>query len=246
MKIEILKRGIVNRADSEAPFRYQSWPTVCQDERGRLYAVASLRLRHIDPFGAIYLYVSEDGGEHWSEGRKILDTPYDDRDPGIAYLGDGKLLLTFYYHTAGLYAENTDRQWLHWQTSDRLSESLRAETLDRMLDGTVGCSYVCLSNDYGETWQGADFDGVVRNVKGVLTSVPIFAPHGVSVLMKNVERSDGMILKKGECFMWGENAIADFRGCLCLLGRQTERIGGRYPLSTLVNFQNIGKPIVFN
>ena len=224
MKAEILKHSIVNRADPEAPFRYQSWPTMCQDEQGRLYAVSSLRLRHIDPFGAIYLYVSEDGGNHWSAGRKILDTPYDDRDPGIAYLGNGRLLLTFYYHTAGLYVENADRQWLHWQTSDRISDSLRVETLERMQDGTVGCSYVCFSEDYGKTWQGADADGVVRNVKNVLTSVPVFAPHGISPVIRTVERTDGVMIEKGSLLYVGRECYSGLPGIPVFVGTSDGKV----------------------
>ena len=37
--------------EEKIELNYHGWPTVCKGEDGTLYAVASLRLTHVDPFG---------------------------------------------------------------------------------------------------------------------------------------------------------------------------------------------------
>lgn len=62
-----------------------------------------------DPYGEIHLVESTDNGETWSEPRKIVDAemlwkagvgteqvPVEGRDPNIAYLSDGTVILTFF------------------------------------------------------------------------------------------------------------------------------------------------------
>ena len=69
--MEILKQGLVFRA-AEGPFRYQAWPSICQDENGVLYAAWSgLRSSHVCPFGKNLMAVSDDGGETWKKTAKI-------------------------------------------------------------------------------------------------------------------------------------------------------------------------------
>ena len=42
-------------------FKYNGWPSVCKDDRGVLYAVASsMRLSHVDPCGKNCMYMSYD------------------------------------------------------------------------------------------------------------------------------------------------------------------------------------------
>lgn len=217
-----MKHGIISRLQPEAPFKYQAWPTVTQDERGGLYAVASRRLCHVDPFGSIVLFVSEDGGETWSEGRVVIDTPYDDRDPGIVYLGGGRLMISFYYHTASLYVTNEDRLFIRWQ--ERIAHEMLEPTLERMRDGTVGSSYVCFSDDYGEHWEHADRDGVVRDVKNTLISVPISAPHGATLIKKTMTRSDGITLTEGDLLFVGKESYSGLLGIPVLLGTEGGRV----------------------
>lgn len=172
---------VLNRRTDEDAYRYQAWPTVCADENGTLWAVSSVRLRHIDPFGAIFLYKSTDGGATWTDGVPVIDTPYDDRDPGIAYVGNGKLLISFYYHNPKNYLENTDRQWTCWK--DEVPEQVRdaklAELEAAVENGVRGASWVCvLDRDTAEQTRLTDTAG--------MTHVPISAPHGVSVIGKTV------------------------------------------------------------
>ena len=110
MKCNIIKQGVVYRA-TETPFRYQAWPSVCRDEQGRLYAVCSgHRASHVCPFGMNLMFVSPDGGDRWSCPIIINDTWMDDRDAGITYLGQGRLLQTYFHHPVSFYLG--EREWM--------------------------------------------------------------------------------------------------------------------------------------
>ena len=96
-KMQIIKpktqHGIVNRA-TDTVFGYQAWPTVMRDENGTLYVVASgCRAGHICPFGKTVMYKSYDGGAIWTSATVINDTRLDDRDAGILYMGNGRMLV---------------------------------------------------------------------------------------------------------------------------------------------------------
>ncbi len=165
--MKILKQGAVYR-NIVGPFRYQAWPSLCGDENGVLYAVWSgHRSSHVCPFGKNMMSKSYDGGETWSAPQIINDTWLDDRDAGITYLGDGKMLLTYFCHPKDIYYGI----WRNWIVRDA-QEQYRA-----MVDGAVEAykdftpdmnragSFVKLSHDYGNTWEES-----VR--------VPVTAPHG--------------------------------------------------------------------
>ena len=94
LKIPETEHGIVNRVTGSV-FAYQGWPSVCRDEDGVLYAVASsFRTEHICPFGKTAMYVSKNGGRTWTPPIVINDTYLDDRDAGIVYMGHGRMLVT--------------------------------------------------------------------------------------------------------------------------------------------------------
>lgn len=161
-----LTQGIEVSIDHTAiTLNYQGWPTICKGEGDTLYAVSSARVAHIDPFGATCFYESHDGGETWSEPRIIADTPLDDRDGGIVYLGNGKILVSWFSTDASLYLENPE--YMGWQdtvTADQKSALLKKWNA---LDATekIGRSYVMLSNDGGKTWEKP-------------VTVPVATPHG--------------------------------------------------------------------
>ena len=49
-------------------FKYNGWPSVCRDERGVLYAVASsMRMSHVCPAGKNCMWLSYDGGTTWTK-----------------------------------------------------------------------------------------------------------------------------------------------------------------------------------
>ncbi len=159
--------GIVNRATGSI-FGYQAWGTVARDENGTLYTVASgFRVSHICPFGKTVMYISKDGGETWSPPIVINDTYLDDRDAGIVYMGNGRMLVSWFTHSPHEY--NT-----------RWNEFIRKHAEPEAFDATMGMlkgyeylpekeklagSYVRISEDYGMTW-------------GETVYLPITAPHG--------------------------------------------------------------------
>ena len=150
---------------------YQGWPTICKGEGDTIYAASSLRIGHVDPFGAICFYKSEDGGNTWTDPRIIIDTPLDDRDAGIVYLGNNKLLVSWFTHDTPGYFENDDPTWTKWL--DKVTEEQRVALTKKWnaLPATekIGRSYVAISNDGGQTWEEP-------------TAIPVTAPHGPSLM----------------------------------------------------------------
>ncbi len=95
MKCKILDRGIVMQ-NPDSAFGYFGWPTVAKLADGSLLAVASgNRLGHVCPFGKTVGAKSEDEGKTWSVPFPIIDTPLDDRDGGIAVMGDRVVVTSF-------------------------------------------------------------------------------------------------------------------------------------------------------
>ncbi len=88
--------------DNTVYLDYQGWPSICKGEGDTLYAASSLRIAHVDPFSVTAFFKSEDGGKTWSEPKIINDTPTDDRDTGILYMGNGRLLVTFFTIPQGI------------------------------------------------------------------------------------------------------------------------------------------------
>ena len=89
--------GIVHRYDREQIFKYNGWPSVCRDENGTLYAVASsMRMSHVDPTGKDCMWISRDEGKSWTPSMVVNDTYFDDRDAGIISLGGGKMVLSWF------------------------------------------------------------------------------------------------------------------------------------------------------
>lgn len=165
-KIPQAKHGLINRA--KGMYGYKGWPSVCKDENGVLYAVCSdFRMQHVCPFGKTSMYISRDDGETWSPPVVINDTELDDRDAGIVYSGNGRLLVTWFKHPAEVY--------LNEYASSIISNcgDIAAAQLEsyRELSGNaaMGGSFIRISDDYGITWS--------EEIR-----VPISAPHGPNLL----------------------------------------------------------------
>lgn len=209
-QIEILSSGVAARVtDSNDPFKYLAWPTVTQDENGKLYMVASKRLQHVDPFGAVMLYTSEDGGTTWSVGKTLIDTPWDDRDPSIVYLGNGRLMVTFYYHKLSKYTDSTDEEYYKWTTNNTVSYEMIQNKLDELntYKGTVSAgAYVLYSNDYGVTW-GLDQSNQTVTDTANMTKVKFSEPHGGGVIHTMVGD-----LKAGTLFYVSDECYSDLQG----------------------------------
>ncbi|MBR2730584.1 MAG: exo-alpha-sialidase [Clostridia bacterium] len=145
--MEILRQGIAARV-TDSFFAYHAWPSVCADENGTIYVVCSgMRMGHMCPFGKIVLFKSRDGGVRFDLPRMVCDSFLDDRDPGILYLGGGRMLVTRCAH----HAETYETEFTEWLRQDSGTAGLG---LVQMYDtipaaARVGGSFYRLLTDYG-------------------------------------------------------------------------------------------------
>ncbi len=164
--------GITVPIDQNTSIRLStySWATVTQDENGTLYVSASLRYSHVDPYGCTVFLKSTDGGTTWSEPRIISDTPADDRDSGIVYLGNGKMLVSWFNHRVQNYIDGSE-EYTAWQ--NQVTPEQKTATLNKLnslpAEQKIQGSWVILSDDYGNTWSEP-----IR--------VPVAAPHGPTLM----------------------------------------------------------------
>lgn len=150
---------------------YLGWPTVCKGEGDTVYVAASLRKAHVDPFSVTVFLKSEDGGRNFSEPKIINDTPTDDRDAGILYMGNGKLIVTFFtipprdFLEGGIYSN----EWGNCSEELRLAKIRSWERLSQTEQDEQESSFALFSDDYGETWSEP-----VR--------IPLTSPHGPTMM----------------------------------------------------------------
>ena len=93
----------VTVARGQGSFSYAAFPDVCRLNDGRLMAVFYAGYGHVShpnadyPKGgrvcAVYSY---DDGRSWTVPQTIADTDYDDRDPSVVQLEDGRILCNFF------------------------------------------------------------------------------------------------------------------------------------------------------
>ena len=163
----LIKQGIVVRKP-DTFFGYYAWPTACIDENGVIYIVCSGgRMGHMCPFGKILMFKSCDGGETFSLPTIVFDGYLDDRDPGLLYLGNGRMLVTSCSHPTKTYLTDF-RDWLYGDSGEAGLGLLRHydQVPDEYKDG--GCFYAVLRN-YGET-------------AGEKKHIPIHSTHGPILL----------------------------------------------------------------
>lgn len=147
----------------------QGWPTICRGDGDTLYAVSSIRRGHVDPYGATAFYVSHDAGRTWEGPRIINDTPVDDRDTGIAYMGEGRLIVSFFtigaesFRQGGGYADLWD-----YMANPQQNASKRKQWTKYTDEELKGGKWYLLSDDYGQTWTAP-------------IKAPVTAPHGPTV-----------------------------------------------------------------
>ena len=82
---------------------YAAFPDICRLNNGDLFCVFYSGYGHVSipnaawPKGGRIMAVrSSDNGQTWSRPTVIIDTEYDDRDPSVACLKDGTLLLNWF------------------------------------------------------------------------------------------------------------------------------------------------------
>lgn len=162
--------GIIHRVQGSV-FGYQGWPSVARDENGTLYAVVSgFRVRHICTFGKTCMHISKDNGKTWTPPIVINDTYMDDRDVGILYLGNGKIMVSWFTHSTYSYL-NKYRQAIINDAGDNARQMVTGALEDYKAlpeKDQLGGSYLRISEDYGVTW-------------GDIIRVPASGPHGPNV-----------------------------------------------------------------
>lgn len=186
--MKILERGIVAR-DTDGFFSYHAWPSACIDETGVIYVVCSgARMGHMDPFGKILLFKSRDGGCSFSLPVIVNDHYLDDRDPGVLYLGGGRLMVTRCAHSAGIY-ENDFADWIE-QDSGAAGKGLLALFPSIPEAASRGGSYYRILTAYGEQAEAEK-------------RIPVHCPHGP------IRLRDGSILYLGKALFPDDPAIED-------------------------------------
>jgi len=172
-------------ADAGGPGAYEAFPDVCMTPKRELLCVFYAGYGHVSfpredlPRGGFISMVrSHDDGATWSRAQTIIDTEIDDRDPSIAQLSNGDLLVTYMTYVSErqpthevFTVRSTDggRTWgdprrveLPWNRAQGVSEpvtELRDGTLLLPVYGThqteEGVEHPCAvmrSHDMGKTW----------------------------------------------------------------------------------------------
>ena len=140
---------------SQADNGYFAWPSVERIGENTLIAVSSgYRYAHVDPYGKVVGWISEDDGQSWGEPFVIADTVLDDRDAGVVYW-NGKIIVTWFTMRNSYYAVNND----YADHCATITAEMEAKCL--------GANYI-ISEDGGKTWS----DPML---------IEVFTPHGMIV-----------------------------------------------------------------
>ena len=164
------EHGIVHRFPNNTCFKYNGWPSVCKDDRGVLYAAASsMRMSHVDPTGKNCMYVSFNEGKTWTPPIVVNDSYFDDRDTGITYIGDGKMVMSWFSEAYPDYCEGIQSYDWFPKGDKAISKGFGEmwKTLPEEEFKAGNRAYVKTSDDYGVTWSDP-----IR--------VLVTAPHGPS------------------------------------------------------------------
>ena len=156
----------------DLPGKFGAWPSLARAADGELLVVFSGdRKNHIDPYGKTLLLRSRDAGRSWSEPQVIVNTPFDDRDPGILVLPDGRwlvslftseLFVTWAKEAVSYYGAEEVAAWKPY--GDRLTPEDYRQYLGH---------FTLVSADRGASWSA-------------LRRLPVHGPHG-PILGRNGE-----------------------------------------------------------
>jgi len=124
------------------PGRYSAWPTITKTKKGDLLVVFSGdRDKHVCPWGKIEMIRSSDEGKTWTDPQIIIDTPIDDRDPGITETKEGTLLVSW----------NASMSFEGYRGSDRYAD--HAKTISPEVRERWTGQWIMRSVDGGKTWE---------------------------------------------------------------------------------------------
>lgn len=183
------KVGIIRSGDlyaNDGLFGYAAWPTVTKLADGRLFAVFSAgRIMHVCPFGKTVGCYSYDEGKTWTSPFVIADTPFDDRDGGVAVRGKQVLVTSFNNTFAFQRAENERRA--DGSIKNIIEDYIKC---NQNADNSLVGSWIYVSEDGGNT-----FPKRYR--------FPLTAPHGPIVL------SDGSYFFVGRSFSVEDRYLED-------------------------------------
>ena len=164
---------------------YEAFPDVCRRKDGRLmvvfyagYGHVSLPNQKYPKGGRISYCTSKDEGRTWSKPNVLYDGPFDDRDPSITQLSDGRLMCNFFalkkdkkreYSEVGLFLLTSSDLGKTWSGGEVVkwhmgcSSPVREVSPGRLFLGLYGRSskkndlsstgWVARSNDVGKSWE---------------------------------------------------------------------------------------------
>ncbi|MBE5818052.1 MAG: exo-alpha-sialidase [Clostridiales bacterium] len=165
-------------------FDYCAWPSICRDENGTLYALsAAFGSEHVCPFNKIAMYISKNNGKTWSPPIVVVDTYLPDGQGGISYLGNGKMIINWFYEPGDIiFNEYYYRIGMgEPQSLARARQAMVDTYVDIPPEKLVGGGFVKVSEDYGFTWSDpirlpiGNIHGVCKNNNG---DIVLFGKEG--------------------------------------------------------------------
>ena len=135
----------------ESRAEYCAWPSLGRTSRGDLIVLFTRSEEHLGPDGAVVLCRSRDNGLTWEKPVVVRDTPIDDRESGLTFMRDGRIVghLWSTFHTRkyyeglppGSYGPEVLDRWIQFVERP---EYLRAEPMKG--------PWTVVSSDGGASW----------------------------------------------------------------------------------------------
>ena len=162
---------------------YEAFPDVCRVSDGRLLAVFYAGYGHVSmptdklpKGGRISGCFSADEGQTWGPAFTLFDGPYDDRDPSVTQLKDGRLVCSFFtlkpkpegqtgFDGLGSFCVTSKDGGVTWETEPRqiVKDYYCSSPIRELKDGRLSlglyrqdrkeaCGAVTFSADGGKNW----------------------------------------------------------------------------------------------